>query len=350
MSYLKHALKLRCSEKGTLVRQFERRFADYVGAKHGIAHCNGTATMHTALVALGVKPGDRVAVPPLTYASTTLAVLHAGAVPEYKDIHPETWCSLGGAADYWIPVSLYGLDQPYSNHYIADARPRVVTDAAETLNPYKGEAFVSYSFEASKILPIGEGGMLVTDDEGLAWKARQFHTVGYHKSGPEDEWVMHPTRNPQAIRHDVIGWNYQMSDIQAAVGLTQLERADELLAARRYSAQCYAQAIQGCDWITPQYVPDGWPHSYWCYGIALRSKEMWNPFARAIVDAGGEMPYGAFRLTYQEPAFRHLAPDGTCPVAEDLQPRLMQLATNHDKAGSEKAAACLRKAIQACKF
>jgi len=341
---LDKALSLRCSQKGQLVAEFERQFAQYVGARYAIAHCNGTATMHSALVALGVKPGDRVAVPPLTYASTTLAVLHAGAVPVFVDVEPKTWNMDPGLSfqvrSPKIPVSLYGL---WSAHNL----PEDIDDAAETLNPHNHDvAFTSYSFEASKILPIGEGGMLVTDDEGLAWAARQFHTVGYRKNGPEDEGLLIPTRHPLSVRHDIIGWNYQMSDIQAAVGLMQLERADELLNARRYSAECYRQAIQGCEWITPQYVPEGWPHSYWTYGIALQSKEMWEPFAREIVSAGGEMPFGAFRLTYQEPAFRHLAPDGTCPIAEELQPRIMQLQTNHDKAGAELAATRLRLALR----
>ena len=126
----------------------------------------------------------------------------------------------------------------------------------------------------------------------------------------------------------------------------QLPLADQLLSERRYSAECYRQAIQGVDWITPQYVPEGWPHSYWTYAIALERRDMWEPFVAAIERNGGERPYAAWRITYQEPAFRHLAPDGTCPVAEDLQPRLVQLQTNHDHSGSERAAEILSKAIR----
>jgi perosamine synthetase len=388
-SLIGRALRLRCSQKGQLVAEFEREFAQYVGAKYAVAHCNGTCTMHSALVALGVRPGDRVAVPPLTYASTTLAVLHAGAVPVYQDVHRRTWLAFGSdvvpVVRWKVFVSLYGLGLPPLAE--GPVLLSTVDDAAETLNLHNPDcAFTSYSFEASKILPIGEGGMLVTNDEGLAWKARQFHTVGYHQGGPEDERTN--GRSPQVIRHDVIGWNYQMSDVQAAVGLMQLERADELLAARRYSAACYRQAIQGCEWITPQYAPEGWPHSYWTYGIALRGEALWEPFAHALVEAGGEHPYGCFRLTYDEPAFHHLAPPsnlwkcdtcgsvresnklpatlrcthwggdclgtayptGGCPVAEDLQPRLVQLQTNHDHAGAERAADCLRKAIRETKL
>lgn len=363
--YIGEALALRSSQKGRMVLRFEEAFARYVGAKHAISHCNGTSTMHTALAALGVARGDQVAVPPLTYASTTLAVLHAGAVPKFVDVDKDTWlCE--HRANWWepgpkpsvvsaIPVSLYGLWSGHNGKGCID-------DAAETLNPHQGASFTSYSFEASKIIPIGEGGMLVTDDDELAWKARQFRCVGYHRGGPEDENVFAPSRSPSAIRHDVIGWNYLMSDVQAAVGLARLECAAEYIEGRRYSAACYREAIAGCEWITAQAIPDGWPMTWWVFGIALDRAERWEPLARAVQDLGGEVPRGAFRLTYQEPAFRHLAsavlvphrypddrgplqPFNVCPVAEDLQPRLMQLATNHNKNEAEKAAETLHKAI-----
>lgn len=340
MQYVEEAVYLRNSQKGRFVRRFEEAFAKYVGAKYAIAHANGTCTMHTALAALGVGASDVVAVPPLTYGSTALAVLHTGATPVFVDVAPDTWL-LEHKANWWeprpkpyvvsaIPVSLYGL---WSGHNGVGC----VDDAAETLNPHVSASFTSYSCEASKILPIGEGGMLVTNDARLAEIARSFSTVGTTFEKQE--------RAPEQIRHVRMGWNYQMSDVQAAVGLARLEEADELIANRRYAAQCYASAVWGCEWITPQYVPTGWSYTPWCYGIALASKDLWRPFAQAIVAAGGEKPYGAFRLTYQEPAFRHLAPDGTCPVAEDLQPRLMQLQTNHDKPQAERAAEILRQAL-----
>jgi perosamine synthetase len=316
---------------GHIVRQFEQAFAKYVGAKYAIACCNGTATLHTALVALGVKPGDRVAVPPLTMASTTLAVLHAGAVPRFVDVDERTWLMHSPFSGWSIPVCLYGMDKE------CNARDGV-QDAAQTLNKASG-AFTSYSFQASKILSAGEGGMLVTDDDALAFSAEMIRDLGYPKEARQK------LKQPDAIRHVRMGYNYRMADCQAALLLPQLERADTILEERAYSAQCYRQAISGCDWITPQYVPDGWPHSYWTYAIALRDKEMWGPFVQAIEAAGGERPYAAWRLTYQEPAFRHLAPDGTCPVAEDLQPRLVQLQTNHTKARAEGAADALHQAI-----
>lgn len=328
---------------GSVVRELEEAFAKYVGAKYAIACCNGTATLHTALAALiGHRETKVVLVPPLTMASTTLAVLHAGGIPRFHDVHPQTWLmdTVTTFEPAVMPVSLYGAWSGFSGE-------RVIEDAAQTLNKHRGAAFTSYSFQASKILSAGEGGMLVTDSPELDYLARRFSRLGY-RQGMWDE--IGELKHPNAERHLCVGYNYRMSDAQAKLVLDQLPYADNLVRARQYSAQCYRQAIQGVDWIIPQYVPDGWPHSYWCYAIALKSPEMWEPFVAQIEAHGGERPYAAWRLTYQEPAFRHLAPDGTCPVAEDLQPRLVQLQTNHDRAGSERAAEILHKAIRACKF
>lgn len=319
---------------GSVVATLEREFAQYVGADFAIALCNGTATLHTALVALGVKPGDRVAVPPLTMASTTLAVLHTGAVPLFVDVDPATWVMLP-TQGLRMPVSLYGL-------WCGDGGIGSVDDAAETLNPHKGAAFTSYSFQASKILSAGEGGMLVTNDGSLAAKARQFRDLGYPDNARAN------MKSPDCVRHTVIGWNYRMSDAQAQLVLDQLPHADELLARRRYAAQCYRQAIQGYP-VTPQTVPEGWTHSYWTYAIACASRPAADRLQAAIVEAGGETPYRAWRITYLEPAFTHLAPPGTCPVAEDMQPRILQLQTNHrDAAESEHAAECLTRALAIC--
>lgn len=323
------------SRNGNVVRAFEEQFAKYVGAQYGIALCNGTATLHAALVALGVQPGDRVAVPPLTMASTTLGVLHTGATPIYEDVDPRWWGMVSRFSGIRIPVSIYGLWSGFDG-------ARVLDDAAETLNPHQDAAFTSYSFQASKILSAGEGGMLVTNDSHLAERARQFSRLGYPNGKVAD------LKRPDAIRHEVLGYNYRMNDLTAGRLLWKMQHVEDLLALRKYAAGCYRQAIQGVGWITPQYVPEGWPHSYWAWTVALDRADMWEPFVAALERVGHERPYAAWRITYREPAFRHLAVEGTCPIAEDLQPRLVQFQTNRDKLGAEKAAEQLRRTIQLC--
>lgn len=330
-------------KNGSTVAAFERAFADYVGAKYAIALCNGTATLHTAMVALGIRPGDRVAVPPLTMSATTIAVLHAGAVPVFVDVDERTWLADGEKFEWEhaasIPVSLYGLHQPYAGRATID-------DAAQTLRKHSGAAFTSYSFQASKILALGEGGMLATNDEVLATRAREFSSLGYRMKADQPRIDPAVIKSPTYERHHSLGWNYRMNDLTAAEGLRQLPMADGLLAQRRECAAFYRAAIAGCDWLTPQYVPEGWTFDAWAYAFAVESADLWHPLTAAMVRHGAEMPYGCWRITYQEPAFRHLAPDGTCPVAESLQPRLLQFQTN-SLASAERNATALRHAIEA---
>lgn len=331
---------------GETVAAFERAFAEYVGAKYAIALANGTCTLHTALVALGVKPGDRVAVPPLTMSATTIAVLHAGAVPVFVDVDPRKWLMDGGKCPLvfpsaFVPVSLYGLHQPHDGVGVID-------DAAQTLRPHSGAAFTSYSFQSSKILALGEGGMLCTNDEELAIRAREFSSLGYRMKADQPRIDPDMLKSPTFERHHTLGWNYRMSDLVAAEGYEQMNDANWLLSDRAKAASMYRQAISCCDWLIPQHVPEGWGHDYWTYAVALglwQPGVVWKYFAAAIQKHGGERPYAAWMLTYQEPAFRHLAPDGTCPVAEDLQPRLVQLQTNNLES-AEKNANALRLAIR----
>lgn len=345
------------------VQKFERAFADYVGARHAIALCNGTATLHTALAALGVgyswttrsvlEVGPRVAVPPLTMASTTIAVLHAGGVPVFVDVDPDTWLmDPVHGVQYAVPVSLYGLHHGLEKQY-ADQ----VDDAAQTLRPHDGyvHEFTSYSFQASKILPLGEGGMLVTNDEALAVRAREFSSLGYLMGADSPVIDKRALKDPAHVRHHSLGWNYRISEHVARKGLEFFGTVrsmtgvpdDELLVdvvrrARRKAADMYREAVSGCPWIRPQHVPDGWSHDYWAYPVAVEDRDLWHVFADAIERHGGTRPFAAWRLTYQEPAFRGLAPDGCCPVAEDLQPRIMAFQTN-----DRRAASCNADAVNA---
>jgi perosamine synthetase len=329
-------------KNGEAVGQFEREFAEYVGAKYAIALCNGTATLHTALAALCVKPGERVAVPPLTMSATTIAVLQAGALPVFCDVDERTWLMRPQSADWSMPVSLYGLHCQFA----AGAEKECIDDAAQTLRPHGHSAFTSYSFQASKILALGEGGMLVTNDEALAVRAREFSSLGYQMRADQPRIDPKVLKSPTFARHHTYpAWNYRMADVVAMRGLIKLKRTGELKSTRLMAAEMYADAVEDCEWLTPQHVPAGWSHSWWTYAFAVKDAKLWHPLTEAMVRHGAEMPYACWRLTYQEPAFRHLAPDGTCPVAENLQPRLIQCQTN-DLAAAERNAKALRLALQ----
>lgn len=401
---------------GSQVAAFERAFAEYVGARYAIALCNGTATLHTALVALGVNPGDRVAVPPLTMSATTIAVLQAGAVPVFCDVDERAWLMPyhsplhAGNEPYSVPVSLYGLQPNWGT-------TNTIIDAAQTLSrPPMPTAFTSYSFQASKILPLGEGGMLVTNNEALATRAREFSSLGYRMRADQPRIDPKVLKSPTFARHHSYpAWNYRMNDLTAREGLRWFEQStgagprrlkiDDAKERRFTAALQYRKAIEGCEWLTPQHVPDGWQHDYWTFAVATDTPERLLALLDAVERHGGERPYPAWRLTYDEPAFvylngdpcepqhqdrhrdresgtapgdcpareayeRHGAHDraggreipeghdahdvhgprrarrvGLCPIAESLQPRLLQFQTN-DLASAEQNARALRRAIE----
>lgn len=330
---------------GHYVSEFERAFADYVQAKHAVAMTNGTVTIQVALMALGLQRGQRVFTTPLTMSATTIAILNAGGVPVYRDVHPDTWLMDVGKgewplvpAPFAVPVSLYGL------HMLCGG-PKFVDDAAQTLRPHGNAAFTSYSLQRSKILNTGEGGVLVTNDEGLATEAREIASLGY-KLGPSQSRIdSNAIKSPTYDRHHrAVSLNARMNDLTAAEGLRWLEVADSLIERRRYAADFYRDAITGCAWLTPQDVPEGWGMDYWSYAVATDTPARAIALADAVRRHGGEVPYFAWKVTHAEPAFRHLAPMGTCPIAEDLQPRILAFQTNNFTS-AERNARALRRAI-----
>ena len=348
---------------GATVAAFERAFAARVGARYAIACANGTVTLQAALVALGVEPGDRVATTPLTMAATSIAILNVGALPRFHDVDARTWLFSASAcapdapyAHALLPVSLYGLHFPLGAGLTVD-------DAAQTLRPHNsGAAFTSYSLQASKILTTGEGGVLVTDDEALASAARSYLSLGYAMRADQsriDPAVLKASDYARHVRSPAI--NGRMNDVTAALGLERLAHADEALADRALAASFYADAVAGCGWLTPQYVPEGWTHDYWAFAVACDTPAQARWLQNAVEACGGERPYGAWRLTYTEPAFRHLDPRLTdyevgsgsaittrgplCPVAESLQPRLLQFQTNN-LVSAQRNARALAAAIQ----
>jgi perosamine synthetase len=297
-------------------------------------------------------------------AATTIAVLNVGAVPVFCDVDDRTWQMAGGQITNpltpAIVVSLYGLCEPRTARC-----PEIVDDAAQTLRRHSGAAFTSYSFQASKILSTGEGGMLVTDNEALAMAARSYLSLGYAMAAGQARIDSSVIKAPTFERHHLASSiNGRMSDITAQLGLERLARADAYKATRQECAAMYRDAITDCDWLVPQYVPDGWTHDYWAYAVACDTPQRALDVQARMAALGGEIPYGAWRLTFQEPAFAHLNPllsiahlsTGTssatnppayaqnCPNAQYLQPRLLQFQTNH-LASAERNANALRRVI-----
>lgn len=354
-----------------MTTRFEKAFACRLGMGFGISHCNGTATMHSCLAAAGVKPGDEVIVPPLTAAATAICVLHQGAIPVFADIDELTFNISPQSVEEHItpltkaiiPVHLYGLmaDMDSLMEIAKKHNLTVIEDSAECflascngkLAGTIGHA-ASFSFQASKHLTCGDGGIVVTNDENYATMIRRFSVFGYHTLTGRSGGVM-PKRergDPTSIRHDFLGWNYRMSELQAAVALEQTERMDELVDQRKKIGAMFLEAVKGCSWLVPQYTPPGYDHSYWTFVCRFESEPagcIWQEFRQKFYDFGGDFFYGAWRLIYNEPVFQERSflggffpvdsdlykgkykdyRPGLCPVAEKLQPKLMQFKTNY---------------------
>jgi perosamine synthetase len=243
----------------------------------------------------------------------------------------------------------------------------ILEDDAECfLGKYKGRIAgsighaSSFSFQSSKHITCGEGGMVTTDDEELATQIRRMGSLGYAAvagGAGKSKITREVIQDPGYIRHTSVGWNYRLSDLCSAMMLGQVERLDELVDVRLQSAECLEQAHQGCKWLIPQTVPEGYVHSYWTWACRLADDVpfSWHDFRRKYLELGGDGFYGAWALNYMEPAFRgkrfaewqsQAYEPGICPVAEKLQPRLMQFKTNYfDPGRREKAADALARTI-----
>jgi perosamine synthetase len=232
----------------------------------------------------------------------------------------------------------------------------------------------SFSFENSKHMTTGDGGIVITDDEELAKKIRKFHGIGFSTIEADEGRVRlkrDDFQNPSFERHDGFGWQYRLPEVAAAIGLAQLERLNEYVAKRQAIAAMFGEAIEGCTYLIPQLVPDGYVNSYYTFAMVYEGQRAigvpWADFRRKYIDLGGDGFYAAWQVTYNEPAVRDMAfygkgcpvrcplykgpkvewGPGLCPVADGLQPKLMQLKTNYgDLEVATQKADALRKTIE----
>lgn len=382
LAYLKKVLK---AKGGNWCEALEREFAKSVNAKYAVAMNSGTATLHASLEAVGVGAGDEVISPALTVIMDTTATLHANAIPVYADIDPHTFNispedikqKITPKTKAIIVVSLYGLpcDMEAINAIASERGIPVIEDNAQCfLSTYKGKplgAFSdisSWSFENSKHMSCGEGGIITTDNEEYAALARKVAGHGYSSLGAEYGRVklnQSVYQDPEYKRHSLLGWNYRLNEFSAAVALAQLETLEGKVSRRKMIAHRFLEEVSKCDFLRPQLVPDDREHSYFTLGLVFSGEEergiSWKTFREKYIEFGGDGFYSAWSVPYLEPIitekmYRKRCPSiyntveyerGLCPVAESLQPRLIQLKTNYRdlKLASQKAAA-LRSAIQ----
>lgn len=260
------------SSKGKYINLFEESFADYCGVKHALLCSSGTTALHLALIALGVGPGDEVLLPTLTFVSTANAVAYCGATPVFIDSEPGSWnidptCleqHITGRTKAIIVVHLYGVPVDMTAvQAVADRHHLpILEDAAEAhgaeFNGKRAGALSeigAFSFYGNKIITTGEGGMVTTDDGDMAEQIKLMRGQG-----------MDPTKR---YWFPVIGYNYRLTNLQAAIGLAQLESVDFHLGARRDVYHWYREELANEPRLGWQDEPAGATSAYWMVSVTL---------------------------------------------------------------------------------
>lgn len=317
------------SSIGSYIDRFETEFAAYVGCRHAIAASNGTTALHLSLLAFGVGPGDEIIVPTLTYVASVNAIAYCGAIPVFADADPLTGnidpksaaACITSRTKGIMAVHLYG--HPVDMDPLLELARRhslfVVEDAAEAHGAeYKGRKTGSigdigvFSFYGNKLITTGEGGMLTTNDASLAAKIRILRSQG-----------MDPSRR---FWHPIIGYNYRMTNIQAAIGLAQLERVQDHIDRHVAVARAYNAALSGTAGLTLPVEQPWAKHVYWLYTIILdESLPKRDDVMQYLAEAGIETR-PVFYPSHLMPPYQNTAA-GCFPSAERLSRQGMNLPT-----------------------
>jgi perosamine synthetase len=278
------------SSRGRFVSEFEESFADYTGVRYASAVCNGTVALHLALVALGIGPGDEVIVPTLTYISPVNAITYTGATPVFVDSLESTWQmspedvrrKITPNTRAVMVVHLYGhpCDMAQIVSIAKEHNLFIVEDCAEAFGSlFKSQHvgsfgdIATYSFYGNKTITAGEGGMVVTNDETLHDRVVHFKGQGLAKH--RQYW------------HDVVGYNYRMTNICAGIGLAQLEQANKFLAKKRQLAEWYKEGLHGLPLLVHGESNEV-RHSYWMVSILVEEPERREPLRDTLARAGIE--------------------------------------------------------------
>jgi perosamine synthetase len=306
------------SSIGEYVTTFEEGLASRCGVAHAIATSNGTTALHLALAVAGVGPEDEVVVPSLTFVATAAAVRYVGASPVFAESDPAHWCvDPGDVANRitshtraLLPVDLYGhpADMDALAEIAAEHELVMVEDAAEALGArYRGRPAGGLgllgvlSFYGNKLITTGEGGAVLTDDPALAERARLLR-----------DHAMDPDRR---YWHGEIGFNYRITNMQAALGVAQLERLDEFLERKRQIAAAYQVGLQDLPGVTLQEEADWASSAWWMTTLRIDSSRVHRDELATRLRAAGVDSRPTFVPLHLLP---HLRQEGTLPVAEAI--------------------------------
>ena len=312
------------SSKGRFVDDFSDSFAKYIGAKHGIPVCNGTVAIHLALETVGIGHGDEVIVPSFTYVASVNPIVQVGATPIFVDSLKDSWqmspldieAKITSSTKAIIVVHLYG--HPCDMNPIIEIAEKhnllIIEDCAESIGTkYNGKkvgAFghiATFSFFGNKTITCGEGGMVVTNDDELAERASRLKGQGLSKG--KEYW------------HDIIGYNYRMTNIQAAIGLAQLEQINTFIDAKQSIAQWYMQCLSGLPISFHSPIGNVF-HTYWMVSILVENPGVRNKLRNFLKDKGVETR-PTFSPVHTMPMYSNAK--AHCPIADDLSERGINL-------------------------
>jgi perosamine synthetase len=312
--------------QGPRVAEFERRFADFVGAGHAVATTSCTTALHVAIAALGAGPGDEVVVPAFTWIATANAVRYTGATPVLCDVSPDTFnldpdalaAAITPRTVGVVPVHLFGrLAEPGT---LARDGLWIVEDAACAFGARRGGSHAGtwgaagcFSFHPRKSITTGEGGMLVTSDAELAARARALRDHGRTGRVPPQ---------PQDLgEYAELGFNYRMTDLQGALGCAQLDRADWLLGERARLAAAYDEALADLEWLRTPRVPAGETHGWQAY-VCLYTGEDRDGLMARLQERGVATRPGTLAV-HRTDLYRQ--PDEAFPAAAEAERRTLAL-------------------------
>ncbi|MEO6702926.1 MAG: DegT/DnrJ/EryC1/StrS family aminotransferase [Jatrophihabitantaceae bacterium] len=312
---------------GPRTEEFERKVADYVGAKHAIAVSSATTGLHLGLLGAGVKAGDEVICPSYSFIATANAMRYIGAIPVFVDIDPRTYnidlaaleAAITDKTTAIMPVSQIGLpaDLLPIVELAAKHGLKVIEDAAPSLGAsIQGKRlgsisdFTIFSFDARKILTTGEGGMVTTDDTEAATRIRMLRAHAASVSTADRD------RANKIIleTYPEVGFNYKMTDIQGAIGSIQMDKIDQIIAERRRLAARYAELLDGEDRVELPYEPEGFQHVYQSYSIRLHTDRSQVEVMHSMMELG-VATRRIFDIHKQE-AFADLGEVPSLPVTE----------------------------------
>ncbi len=324
------------SSKGWYVEEFERKFSNYCNCKYGVTTTNGTSSIHLALASIGLKKDDEVIVPAFTMISSVLPIIYCGAKPVLVDCDPDTWTinvnqiesKISKKTKAILPVHIYG--HPCDMDPIINLAKRhnihVITDDAEAHGAeYKakktgGLADVGcFSFYANKIITCGEGGMMVTNNEKIAERAKTLKNLSFKKDAR------------RVYLHSEIGYNYRLTNLQAAVGLAQFEKIDELVEMRRRNALLYKECLSGIAGLRFPVEKEWAKNVHWMFSILVNSDFRVN--RDTLIDKlekKGIETRPFFIPMNQQPAFRNrgMFQGENYPVSEDISCKGLHLPSS----------------------